>query len=73
MVYYDASGRRIRRPVKRGPAPTVDNLSAAKTLYIRRVATEYPGFTAVEVQAVIRYLRRRHDITKAMVRAVLER
>lgn len=71
MVYYDNSGRRIRRRVKRS-TPTPDSgLDNAKTRYIRRAAGQHPGFTPDEVHAEIYYGRGQRDITKNMVRVAL--
>ncbi|WBB93346.1 hypothetical protein [Verrucosispora sp. WMMC514] len=71
MVYFDKSGRRINRPLQRRTPQPDPNLDAAKTRYILKVAAENPRFTADEVYAEIYHGRRRHDITKAMVRYVL--
>ncbi|MGW7518705.1 hypothetical protein ACWGJ2_24270 [Streptomyces sp. NPDC054796] len=71
VVYFDNSGRRIRRPLRRRIPPAGDGLDNAKTRYIRQVAAEYPRFTPDEVYAVIYYRRRRHDIPRHMVRKVL--
>ena len=71
MVYWDKSGRRVRRPVRRR-TPTADpGLDDAKTRYILQVATDHPKFTPEEVYAEIYYGRGRHDITKAMVSKTL--
>ncbi|MFJ8929249.1 hypothetical protein ACIRLA_21990 [Streptomyces sp. NPDC102364] len=69
MVYYDNSGRRIYRPLRRRPPDPVD--PSGRSRYVRKVADEMPGFTPAEVYAWIRYMRRRHDIPKAAVRATL--
>lgn len=71
MVYFDKSGRRVRRPVRRRTATAEPGQDDAKTRYILQIAAEYPNFTPEEVYAAIYYGRRRHDITKAMVRTVL--
>lgn len=71
MVYFDKSGRRIRRPLQRRTPPADSNLDDAKTRYILQVAADNPRFTPEEVYAEIHYGRNRHDITKAMVRHVL--
>lgn len=71
MVYFDKSGRRVRRPVRRRTPPADPGLGDAKTRYILQVATEHPRFTPDEVHAEIYYVRGRHDITKAMVRKTL--
>ncbi|HEX5407981.1 MAG TPA: hypothetical protein VFX16_37430 [Pseudonocardiaceae bacterium] len=71
MVYFDKSGRRIRRPVRRRAASAEPGQDDAKTRYILQIAAEYPKFTPEEVHHAIYYHRRRHDISKAMVRAVL--
>ena len=71
MVYFDKSGRRIRRPVRRRTPPEDSGLDDAKTRYILQVAADNPRFTPDEVYAEIYYGRGRHDITKAMVRQVL--
>lgn len=69
MVYYDGTGRRIRRPLRRR-TPLI-KCKSADVEYIRQVATDNPRLTADEVHALIRYGRRRHDISKATVRAAL--
>jgi hypothetical protein len=69
MVYYDNSGRRIYRPLRRRPPEPVD--PGSRTRYVRQVADELPGFTPAEVYAWIRYIRRRHDIPKVTVRGSL--
>jgi hypothetical protein len=71
MVYFDKSGRRIRRPLQRRTPPADPELDEAKTRYILQVAAAYPKFTPEEVYAEIRYGQGRHDITKTMVRHVL--
>jgi hypothetical protein len=71
VVYFDKSGRRIRRPVRRRRSPADPGLDDAKTRYILQVADDYPRFTPDEVYAEIYYGRGRHDISKAMVRKVL--
>jgi hypothetical protein len=71
VVYPDKSGRRVRRPVRRRTPPADPGNDDAKTRYILQVAATYPKFTPEEVYAEIYYGRRRHDITKAMVRRVL--
>ncbi|WP_154814340.1 hypothetical protein [Actinophytocola xinjiangensis] len=71
MVYFDKSGRPIRRKVRRRTLPVDPEISDAKTRYILEVATAHPRFTPDEVFAEIYYGRRRHDITKAMVRSTL--
>jgi hypothetical protein len=71
MVYSDDTARRIRLRVKRRTPSVGSAPDAATTQYIRQVAAENPRFTAGEVYAEICYGRRRHDITKDMVRAVL--
>jgi hypothetical protein len=73
VVYFDKSGRRIRRPIQRRTPPTDPGLDEAKTQYILEVASDHPRFTPDEVYAEIYYRRGRHDITKAMVRKVLAR
>ncbi|GAA4300342.1 hypothetical protein ACFQY7_27235 [Actinomadura luteofluorescens] len=71
MVYFDKSGRRIRRPLERGTPEPDPDLSDAMIQYILEVAAEHPRFTPEEVHAAIRRVRRRNDITKDMVRYVL--
>jgi hypothetical protein len=71
VAYFDKSGRRVRRPVRRRTPPADPELDDAKTRYILQVAADYPRFTPDEVYAEIYYGRRRHDITKAMVRQTL--
>lgn len=71
MIYPDKPGRRIYRPVRRRTPQKPSSLDDAKTRYILDVAAKHPRFTPEEVRFVIRYGRRRHDITKAMVRYVL--
>jgi len=73
VVYFDRSGPRIRRPVRRSTPPADPGLDDAKTRYIHQVATEHPKFTPDEVYAEIYHGRRRHDITKAMVHQTLAR
>ena len=73
MVYFDKSGRPVRRPVRRRTPPADPGLDDAKTQYVLQVAADYPRFTPEEVYAEIRYGLRRHDITKAMVRGILAR
>ncbi|WP_432198902.1 hypothetical protein [Streptomyces sp. bgisy027] len=71
MVYFDNSGRRIHRRVRRRTPPADSGIDDAKTRYIRQVAAENPRFTPDEVYAEIYYGRGRHDIPKHMVRRVL--
>ncbi|MEU8179085.1 hypothetical protein AB0C14_40025 [Microbispora hainanensis] len=71
MVYFDKSGRRIRRPIERRTPPEDIDLDDAKVRYILEVAAKHPKFTPEEVYAEIRYGRRRNDITKDLVRRVL--
>ncbi|WP_238005904.1 hypothetical protein KZZ52_41855 [Dactylosporangium sp. AC04546] len=71
MAYFDRSGRRIQRPVRRRTPPADPELDDAKVQYILEVAKDHPRFTPEEVYAEIYYGKRRHDITKAMVRQVL--
>ncbi|MEV7192255.1 hypothetical protein AB0N81_10665 [Streptomyces sp. NPDC093510] len=71
MVYFDNSGPRIRRSLRRRSPQDDSELDPAKTRYILNVAEEYPRFTPEEVYAEIYYGRRRHDIPKEMVRRVL--
>lgn len=71
MVYFDKSGRRVRRPLRRRPTPNDPGVDEAKTRYILEVVARHPRFTAEEVYAVIYYRCGRHDITKAMVRSTL--
>jgi hypothetical protein len=72
VVYFDKSGRPVRRPVRRGTPSADPDLDDAKTRYILEVAADCPTkFTPDEVYAQIYYGRGRHDITKAMVRHVL--
>ena len=71
MVYFDKSGRRVRRPVRRRTPSADSGLDDAKTRYILQVAADNSNFTPDEVYAEIYYGRRRHDITKAMVRKAL--
>lgn len=73
MVYFDKSGRRVYRPVRRRTPPADPGLDDAKTQYVLQVAADYPRFTPEEVYAEIYYGRRRHDISKAMVREILAR
>jgi hypothetical protein len=73
VVYFDNSGRRIYRPVRRR-APAADTGPGdAKSRYIRQVAAENPRFTPDEVYAEIYYGRGRHDISKHLVREVLDK
>jgi predicted nucleic acid-binding protein len=71
VVYFDKSGPRIHRPVRRRTPPADSGHDDAKTRYIRQAAADNPKFTPEEVYAEIYYGRRRHDITKAMVHKVL--
>ncbi|MGD6749572.1 hypothetical protein [Streptomyces sp. BH105] len=71
MAYFDNSGPRIRRPLRRRLPEGGSELDPAKTQYILNVAEEYPRFTPEEVYAEIYYARNRHDIPKEMVRRVL--
>lgn len=71
VVYFDNSGRRIRRPVRRRTPPTYNGPDDAKTRYIRQVADENPRFTPDAVYAEIYYGRRRHDIPKKSSHLVL--
>ncbi|MFD9949938.1 hypothetical protein ACFWYW_20320 [Nonomuraea sp. NPDC059023] len=73
MVYFDKSGRRIRRPLERRIPRADSNPDEAKARYIRDVAAQHPKFTPEEVYVEIRYVRRRNDITKDLVRRVLGR
>ncbi|MET7352314.1 MULTISPECIES: hypothetical protein [Streptomyces] len=72
MVYSDNPGRRIRRRVRRRRQPADSNPDEAKTRYIREVAEANPRFTAEEIHAEIYYNRGRHDISKDMVRKVID-
>jgi len=72
VVYPDKPGRRIRRPLRRRSPPAVTEVDDAKTRYVLEVAAEHPRFTPEEVHAEIRYGRHRNDITKAMVRHILD-
>lgn len=67
MVYYDNTGSRIRRPLRRS-GPSADDATAR---FIRQVAADHPRFTPDEVYAEISRSRHGQDITKQMVRAVL--
>ncbi len=71
VVYFDNSGRRVRRPVRRRTQPADPKNDDAKTRYILEVAAAHPKLTPEEVYAEIYYGRRRHDIAKALVRKVL--
>jgi hypothetical protein len=71
VVYFDKSGRRVHRPVRRRTPPADANPDEAKTRYILAIVNDHPRFTPEEVYAEIYYGRHRHDITKAMVRRVL--
>jgi hypothetical protein len=71
VVYSDNPGRRFHRRVKRRIPPAASRPEDAKARYIRKVAAQYPKFTADEVHAEIYYGRGRHDISKDMVRKVL--
>ncbi|MFE9107886.1 hypothetical protein [Actinomadura geliboluensis] len=71
MVYSDKPGRRIFRPPRRRVPPADAAPNDAKVRYILEVAAEYPKATPAEIYTVIRQVKGRHDITKAMVRRVL--
>jgi hypothetical protein len=71
VVYFDDSGNRIYRRVRRRTPPADSGADDAKTRYIRQVAEDNPRSTPDEVYAEIYYVRRRHDIPRAMVRRVL--
>lgn len=71
-MYSDNPGPRIRRAVKRPRPPAESTPDDAKARYIRQVAAENPRFTPDEVHAVIYHGRGRHDISKDMVRRVLD-
>ncbi|WP_145968852.1 hypothetical protein [Streptomyces hyaluromycini] len=71
MVYFDDSGNRIYRRIRRRIPPAEGGPDDAKTRYIRQVAEDNPGSTPDEVYAEIYYVRRRHDIPRDMVRKVL--
>jgi len=71
VVYFDKSGRPVRRKVRRRTPPADPGLDDAKTQYILEIAAAHPRFTPDEVYAEVYYGRRRHDITKAMVRKTL--
>jgi hypothetical protein len=73
VVYFDKSGRRIRRRLERSTPRADTDLDDAKTRYILEVAAKHPRFTPEEVYAEIRYGRRRNDIPKDLVRRVLTR
>jgi hypothetical protein len=70
VVYFDKSGHGVHRPVRRRVPDSVPGLDEAKINYILEVARKFFKPTPAQVYAEIH--KKRHDITKEMVRTALE-